>query len=57
MIYPGSAPEFRILVLKDGTNILQCRYINITQGYVSAWASVPAVKEEELNNESPTIKD
>jgi hypothetical protein len=46
MIYPGSTPEFRILVKQDGTQEFQLRYVNITQGYTGKWQVVPVVKEE-----------
>jgi hypothetical protein len=46
MIYPGSTPEFRILVKQDGTQEFQLRYVNITQGYTGKWQIVPVVKEE-----------
>jgi hypothetical protein len=46
MVYPNSTPEFRILVKQDGTQELQVRYINITQGYTGKWQAVPVVKEE-----------
>ena len=45
MIYPGSTPEFRILVKQDGTQELQVRYINSAQGYQGKWQVVPVVKE------------
>ena len=48
MIYPGSSPEFRILVKVDGSQNLQVRYINSSQGYTGKWHDVPLVKE---NNE------
>jgi hypothetical protein len=40
MVYPNSTPEFRILVKSDGTQELQVRYINITQGYTSKWQPI-----------------
>jgi len=46
VIYPGSSPEFRILIKQDGTQVLQVRYINSTQGYTGKWMDVPFVKEE-----------
>jgi hypothetical protein len=46
MIYPGSAPEFRILKKQSGETVLQVRYINITQGYTSKWQAVPIVEEK-----------
>jgi len=45
MVYPGATPEFRILVKLDGTQVLQMRHINITQGYTGKWQDVPVVKE------------
>jgi hypothetical protein len=50
MVYPGSTPEFRILIKPDGTQVLQMRHINITQGYTGKWQDVPVVKEE-INQE------
>lgn len=50
MIYPGSSPEFRILVKQDGTQEIQLRYINNTQGYIGKWESIKV--EYELTNES-----
>ena len=46
-IYPGSSPEFRILVKVDGTNIIQVRYVSHVAGYVGKWQEIPVVKEEE----------
>lgn len=40
MIYPGSVPEFRILIKQDGTQEFQLRYVNATQGYISKWQSI-----------------
>lgn len=48
MIYPGSTPEFRILVKQDGTQELQVRYVNITQGYTGKWE--PIKVEYETTN-------
>jgi hypothetical protein len=47
VIYPNSTPEFRFLVKENGVQVLQVRYINIAQGYISKWADVPLVKEEQ----------
>lgn len=53
VVYPGSTPEFRTLEKLDGTQVLQIRYVNETQKYVSRWQDIPTVKEEMLNgNES-----
>jgi hypothetical protein len=46
MLYPGSIPEFRILVKKDGTQQFQLRYINSVQGYIGKWQVIPVVHEE-----------
>lgn len=46
MIYPGSSPEFRMLIRKDGTQILQIRYVNSTVNYVGKWQDVPVVIEK-----------
>lgn len=46
MVYPNSTPKFRFFVKEDGSQVLQLRYINITQGYTSKWQDVPFVKEE-----------
>ena len=45
MVYPGSTPEFRILIKVDGTQVLQVRYINIAQGYTGKWQDIPIVFE------------
>lgn len=50
MTYPNSAPEFRILVKQDGTEELQVRYINETQGYKSKWQVIPKVYETITTN-------
>ena len=47
MIYPGSVPEFRVLVKADGLQVLQVRYINSTQGYTGKWQDVPIIKENK----------
>ena len=44
--YPGSVPEFRILLKKDGTQVFQCRYINTSMGYTGAWHDIPVIQEE-----------
>lgn len=49
MIYPNSSPEFRILVKQNGTQELQVRYINITQGYKSKWQPIP-LEYENVNS-------
>jgi hypothetical protein len=46
VIYPQSTPEFRILVKQDGTQELQVRYVNSTQGYIGKWQSIPVIYEE-----------
>lgn len=48
MIYPGATPEFRILKKEDGTQVIQVRYINITQKYTSKWQDVPIIDEETV---------
>ena len=45
MIYPGSVPEFRMLVKAEGTQVLQVRYINTTVGYTGKWQDIPVVQE------------
>lgn len=52
MIYANSTPEFRILVKQDGTQELQLRYINITQGYTGKWQAIKV--EYECNNNTTT---
>jgi hypothetical protein len=47
MVYPGSAPEFRIYKTLNGETVLQVRYINEAHGYTSKWQNVPVVNEEE----------
>ena len=50
MMYPGSTPEFRILVKQDGSQEFQVRYINITQGYTSKWEPVKVEYEHQPDN-------
>lgn len=49
VIYPGSTPEFRILEKLNGIQVLQIRYVNETQKYVSRWEEIPVIKEETLD--------
>jgi hypothetical protein len=49
MIYPGSTPEFRILVKQDGAQELQVRYINIAQGYQGKWQPIKVEHENEAS--------
>ena len=53
MIYPNSTPEFRILVKNDGSQELQVRYINMSQGYKSLWQPV-LMEYENANNIAKT---
>ena len=46
-IYPGSSPEFRILIKVDGTRVFQVRYVSHVVGYVGKWQEISVVKEEE----------
>ena len=46
MIYPGSVSEFRMLLKKDGTQVMQVRYINSAMGYTGKWQDIPVTKEE-----------
>jgi hypothetical protein len=46
MIYPGSVPEFRMLLKKDGTQVMQVRYINSSMGYTGKWQDIPVTQEE-----------
>lgn len=46
MIYPGSVPEFRILI-KDNIEVLQVRYIASQVGYIGKWQDVPTIIENE----------
>lgn len=52
MIYPGSVPEFRMLLKADGAQVMQVRYINTPMGYTGKWQDVPVVHEisKEHNN-------
>lgn len=52
MIYPNSVAEFRILVNKQGEQILQLRYVSPQNGYTGKWQNVPIVKEEVENEQS-----
>jgi hypothetical protein len=45
MIYPNSAPEFRILKTVTGETKLQVRYHCPAQNYLSKWKDVPVVSE------------
>ena len=47
MVYPNSAPEFRILKQPNGEQMLQVRYINMAQGYTGKWQDVPVVEVKE----------
>lgn len=47
MIYPGSTPEFRVLVKSDGTQALQIRYVKFDVGYTGKWQDVPIIVEEQ----------
>jgi hypothetical protein len=48
-MYPGSTPEFRILVKQDGSQEFQVRYINISQGYTSKWQAIKVEYERNLS--------
>jgi hypothetical protein len=50
VIYPGSTPEFRILVKQDGSQEFQLRYINITQGYTGKWQAIKVEYETDTAN-------
>ena len=50
MMYPGSTPEFRILVKQDGTQELQVRYVNITQSYQGKWEPIKVEYENVSSN-------
>jgi hypothetical protein len=45
MLYPNCTPEFRIVVMQDGVEELQVRYINMMQGYTSKWQKIPKIYE------------
>jgi hypothetical protein len=47
MSYPGSVPEFRLLIKADGTQVLQLRYVQASMGYRGLWQNVPVVHENE----------
>jgi hypothetical protein len=51
-MYPGSTPEFRILVKQDGSQEFQVRYINIAQGYTGKWQAIKV--EYECNDNTAT---
>ena len=51
MIYPGSTPELRVFIKLDGTQVIQVRYVNITQGYTGKWQDLPVVKENDNANQ------
>lgn len=46
-MYPGATPEFRVLVRKDGSHVLQVRYVHAPVGYTGKWTDVPVVKEHD----------
>jgi hypothetical protein len=46
-MYPGSTPEFRILVKQDGTQEFQLRYINSAQGYIGKWQAIKVEYEHQ----------
>jgi hypothetical protein len=48
-VYPGSTAEFRVLEKADGSQVLQMRYVNQTQGYTGKWQDVPVVKENDTS--------
>ena len=50
MSYPGSSPEFRILIKQDGTQTFQVRYTKYDIGYVSKWTDIPVVIEHNTAN-------
>jgi hypothetical protein len=52
VIYPGSLPEFRILVKENNEQELQVRYVNTAQKYTGLWAAVPKVMEYERSTAS-----
>jgi hypothetical protein len=54
VIYPGSSPEFRVLVKADGSKILQVRYVHGGMGYKSKWQDIPVVKENDTTSTSST---
>lgn len=45
-IYPGASPEFRVLLKKDGTVVIQVKYVKKDVGYATDWIDIPVVKEE-----------
>jgi len=49
MTYPGSVPEFRILVTENNEQELQVRYVNLTQNYTGKWIAIPKIIEHELH--------
>ena len=47
MTYPGSSPEFRVLVKAGGAQVLQVRYVHSGMGYTGKWQDIPVVKEND----------
>jgi hypothetical protein len=45
-VYPGAAPEFRLLKKQNGVTVLQVRYINAEIGYIGKWQDIPVVEDE-----------
>ena len=48
--YPGSLPEFRVLVKVDGSQAFQVRYVNSVQGYTGGWQDIPLAFEDDKSN-------
>jgi hypothetical protein len=46
-MYPNSIPEFRVLIKKDGTQVLQIRYVNQSIGYIGKWQDIPIEREHD----------
>lgn len=49
-MYPGSTPEFRILVKQNGNQEFQLRYHNQSQGYTSKWQPIKIEYESSTVN-------
>jgi len=50
-IYPRSVPEFRWVQLKNGSFLMQVRYVSPEMGYFGKWLVVPSITEDELEAE------
>ena len=55
MIYPGSSPEFRVLIKENNEQELQIRYVHLTYKYTGDWVAVPKVVECDVCSNSTQV--